>query len=180
MSNSKKKKLSPPSKSKSPIVLIHESLIQDSVVLLQQAKDETSAHECILYWAGKSLGSEWIITTCIVPRAETTWGSFITSAASNAEVIAFLALYKLELLAQVHTHPEDLVDHSAGDDAGALMPFENFLSIVVPKYGSAGILPLNQCGVHRYESGRFRRLSNVEIEVGFKLIPIIHNFNNHL
>lgn len=157
-----------------PLVFVHEALIGCSVSLLQ-AKGDQTAHECVLYWAGKNFGKEWIVTTCILPRARTTQGSVETSSANNAEVVAFLAKSKLHLLAQVHSHPGKLVGHSAGDDEGALMPYESFLSIVVPSYGRYGILPFTQCGVHRFERGRFRRLPNGEIQESLAVINLCQN-----
>lgn len=153
-----------------PKVYIHESVLPGSLAWLQEAQDERSAHEGIIYWAGKNFGAHWVVTTCIAPRATTTRGSFETSAASNAEVIGFLATQQLELLAQVHSHPGQWVDHSDGDSEGALMPYEHFLSIIAPNYGRTGIWPLTQCGVHRFERGKFRRLANAEIESTFRLV----------
>lgn len=159
-----------------PFVWVHEALIGCSVRLLRRSNNDRAAHEGIVYWAGRNVAKEWIISTCISPRAQTSRGSFETSSASNAEVVSFLAKNKLELLAQVHSHPSDLVGHSAGDDSGALMPYENFLSIVVPSYGRLGILPFTQCGVHRFEKGRFRRLSNEEVQDNLGVLPLFHDF----
>ena len=112
-----------------------------------------------------------VITTVILPEAVTTYGSFRTSAAANARVVALLAAADLVLLAQVHSHPGRIVDHSAGDDADALMPYENFLSIIVPNYAKATMWPLDQCGVHRFEHGRFRRLRPQEVTSTITRVP---------
>jgi proteasome lid subunit RPN8/RPN11 len=162
-----------------PTVYICESIWGDSVNLLQEARDERSAHEGILYWAGKSCNDYWLLTTCIAPQAITTRGSFQTTSASNAEVIKFLASNNLELLAQVHSHPGTLIDHSGGDDEGALMPYENFLSIIVPHYAQLGILPLEKCGIHRFQGGKFVRLPEHEIKTTFKVVPYILNLRNN-
>jgi hypothetical protein len=121
-----------------PRILIHEGVFPQTVRILQLSRDERSEHEGIVYWAGKMSPSAWIVTTSIAPRAETTWGSFTTSAASNAEVITFLAQHGLELLAQIHSHPGSRVAHSEGDDEGAFMPYENYLSIRCPQFCYAG------------------------------------------
>jgi proteasome lid subunit RPN8/RPN11 len=159
-----------------PILYLHETLLASTTAWLQAAGDERSAHEGVVYWAGKSFGREWVISTCIAPQAHTTRGSFRTSSGNNAEVIAYLATHRLELLGQVHSHPGQLVDHSDGDDEGALMPYEHFLSIVVPDYGCSGMWPLTKCGVHRFEAGRFRRLTDAEVEAAFKLLPSARDF----
>lgn len=153
-----------------PHVTIAADLISESVLLLQGAMDDVSAHEKVLYWAGVRTEKAWHITTCIEPELTSTWGSYHTSAVANAKVIQYLASNELELLCQVHSHPGIFVDHSDGDNEGAFMPYEGFLSIVVPFYGADGILPLKQCGVHRFQNGRFYRLTEGEIHEGFTIV----------
>jgi len=159
-----------------PRILIHEGVLPQTVRVLQLSRDERSAHEGIVYWAGKMSPSAWIITTSVAPRAETTWGSFTTSAVSNAEVITFLAQHGLELLAQVHSHPGSRVAHSEGDDEGAFMPYENYLSIVVPNFATRGMLPLTSCGVHRFNEGRFKRLTRKDVVNLLHIIPAHQGF----
>jgi hypothetical protein len=106
-----------------------------------------------------------------MPNAKTTRGSFATSASDNARVVKKLVEHKLELYAQVHTHGSSSVEHSYGDIVGALMPYEGFLSIVVPHYGRNSMWPLYNCGVYRFEGGRFVRLSPNEIDETIKLVP---------
>lgn len=152
-----------------PQVVISNSVIEETTTLLQSAGDYHSAHEKVVYWCGSSQPGLWTINSCIAPRLESTWGSYNTSARANAEVISELGDRGLELLCQVHSHPGYLVGHSRGDDLGAFMPYDGFLSIVVPVYGTEGILPLRKCGVHRYEKGQFRRLGRSEINRLFSI-----------
>lgn len=147
-----------------PLVIVQRGVIDSTERALQRHR----SREALVYWAGRSSPQLWTITTCIEPESTLTEGSFRTSSAANARVIGFLAAHSLELLGQVHSHPGPLVDHSSGDERGALMPYESFLSIVVPSYGRHGF-DLAACGVHRYESGRFRRLSASEVEAEFSV-----------
>ena len=62
----------------------------------------------------------------------------------------------LGLLAQVHSHPGDDARHSDGDDVLVLMPYEEMLSIVVPRYGDLGIWPISMCGVHQFQQRVWR------------------------
>ncbi len=158
-----------------PVFAIGESVIEQSERWLKSPP--WRGRESIVYWAGVKRADVWMVLTAIKPRATTTRGSFDTSAADNAQVIEFLAQSGLALLGQVHTHGGSYVDHSAGDDADAFMPKENSLSIVVPHYGRQGMRPLHRCGVHRYESGRFRRLATLEIDVDVCIVPISRNFS---
>jgi proteasome lid subunit RPN8/RPN11 len=82
----------------------------------------------------------------------------------------YLASAGLELLGQVHSHPGSFVDHSEGDDEMALMPYDGFLSIVVPHYARDGMRPLATCGVHLFERARFRRLDDSEVEARFRVV----------
>jgi hypothetical protein len=151
-------------------VLIAESLLRVTEnVFTGRSHDQ---HEDVLYWAGCDLGGTWVLTTCIRPGATTTEGSFRTSAADNARVVAYVAKHRLSLLAQVHTHPDHRVGHSHGDDLGAFMRFEGYLSFVVPYYGSHGILPFSACGVHQSQGQQFRRLRVREVETLFEVLPI--------
>jgi hypothetical protein len=149
-----------------PQVIIQQEVVDSTDRALQRHRNS----EALVYWAGRSSPQLWAITTGIEPETALTEGSFRTSAAANAKVIGFLAARSLELLAQVHSHPGPLVDHSLGDERGALMPYESFLSIVVPNYGRRG-LDLAACGVHRFEGGRFRRLSATEVNAIFTVAP---------
>ena len=152
-------------------VYLCESVLKQSIETLSSSGNAVEHHEGIVYWAGRRYGLDSLVTTCIAPAATATYGSFKTSSYTNAKVVMWLAREELELLGQVHSHPGSFVDHSQGDDELALMPFEGFLSIVIPHYGQQGIWPLTQCGVHRFEAGQFRRLSTKELEKSFRVIP---------
>ncbi len=154
-----------------PHVLIQQAVLPETARLLRSGAFSNRRHERVVYWAGKDLGSSWIVSTCIAPRATTTAGSFEVSAESNARVIMLLSELGLVLLAQLHTHPGAWVDHSDGDNDGAFMAYEHFVSIVVPSYARDGVWPLGTCGVHRFRCGVFHRLHNAEIEKDFRVIP---------
>lgn len=153
-------------------IVIGERVIEETVAALRRSGTRQEAHEGVAYWAGMRFGEHIVVTTCIVPTAETTYGSFATSSKANARVVMYLAQTGLELLGQVHSHPGARVDHSDGDNERALMPYDGFLSLVVPHYARRG-MPLAQCGVHVFERSVFRRLTNDEINSRFKLVPCV-------
>jgi proteasome lid subunit RPN8/RPN11 len=152
------------------VVWISADILDRTSDVLRQSGDRNQAHEGVVYWAGRRGGNESFITTCIAPAAQTTRGSFRTSSATNAKVIMYLAGAGLELLGQVHSHPGAFIGHSEGDDESALMPYEGFLSVVVPNYAIHGMRPLTVCGVHVFENSKFRRLTNSEIDDRFHVI----------
>jgi proteasome lid subunit RPN8/RPN11 len=119
-------------------IWISTQLLDRTADVLRASGDGHEAHEGAAYLAGRRAGGECFVTTCIAPAATTTYGSFDTSAHTNAKVVMNVAGVGLELIGQVHSHPGRFVDHSDGDDERALMPYEGFLSIVVPHYARGG------------------------------------------
>ena len=62
------------------------------------------------------------------------------------------------------------------------MPFEGFYSIVLPWYGCKGITPLEMCGIHRFQNGRFSRMSVSETVKTFIILPTmvdLRSSNDH-
>lgn len=165
----KRKPYKPPASARAYIVWIVRELLDCTVRLLRQSGHD-EAHEGVVYWAGRRAGSESFVTTCLAPPARTTPGSFETSSQTNARAIMYLATVGLELVGQVHSHPGTFVGHSLGDDERALMPYEGFLSVVVPSYARRGMLPLTTCGVHVFQDGVFRRLSDAEVAAHFHVL----------
>jgi len=129
-------------------------------------------HEGIVYLGGLELaGIGAVALSALSPQAETTWGSFKTGLQSNTEVVEALATQHLSLVAQVHSHPGEWVDHSDGDDEGALVKFDGFWSIVVPTFARKGMTPIESCGVHVYRRRAFRRLTSAAIAARVHLVP---------
>ena len=153
-------------------------VLDQTVEMLRQSGSAGKPHEGVIYWAGRRSGCESFVTTCIAPPARTTRGSFETSSEANAKVIMYLANNDLELIGQVHSHPGSSVGHSSGDEQGALMPYDGFLSVVVPHYARRGMRPLTVCGIHLFEKTRFRRLADCEIESCFHVVPYFADLRN--
>ena len=102
-----------------PAIWICNAAILNTVEVLRRRGSDLQEHEGVAYWAGKRLGADCLVTTCVAPAAATTHGSFHTTSEANARVIMYLAKVGLELVAQVHSHPGPFVDHSPGDDERA-------------------------------------------------------------
>lgn len=149
---------------------VSTSVLATTSAVLHRSGNGRESHEGIVYWAGRRAGTERYVTTCIAPTARTSSGSFDTSSRTNAKVVAYLARVGLELIGQVHSHPGASVDHSEGDDRGALMPYQGFVSVVVPHYAARGMQPLTTCGVHVFEGRGFRRLSTDEVARRLRVI----------
>ncbi len=149
--------------------LLSDQIIQKTTDVLQEYASIENSHEGFVYWCGSITSKEAKITTVIAPETSSSYGRVSTSHSSNFEFIKELNKRDLVHIAQVHSHPTDWVDHSDGDNNWAPFRSEGLVSIVVPNFGTTGMLPLHKCGVHRFEKGSFRRLSNNDVKRHFKI-----------
>ena len=152
-----------------PVLFATETIFEDTARLLSSfAIDKES--EGVVYWFGLELGKRAIVTTLVVPEADTTTGAVRTSAAANAEVIGAMTGTPLVLLGQAHSHPGEWVDHSIVDDRDTFAQFPGAISVVVPNYGRSG-MQLAKCGVHRHLDGRYRRIRDTEVAEHLRVLP---------
>jgi hypothetical protein len=159
-----------------PVVYVTDELIRRTGELLATfAADHNWESEGLVYWFGLELGSRSLVTTLIVPDADTTRGDIRTSAAANAEALGVIIGTPLVLLGQAHSHPFDSVRHSAVDDRDTFAQFNGALSVVVPFFGRQG-LELAKCGVHRHIAGRYRRIPNARLADHLQVLPGIRDF----
>lgn len=149
--------------------LLSDQIIQKTTQVLQEYASIETSHEGFVYWCGNITSKESTITTVIAPKTSSSYGRVSTSHSSNFEFIKELNQRGLVHIAQVHSHPTDWVDHSEGDDNWAPFRSEGLISIVVPNFGTTGMIPLQKCGVHRFENGSFHRLSNNDVKRHFKI-----------
>ena len=92
------------------------------------------SEEAIAYLLGKTTKSGTLIVSVVRPVAHTTPGSFSVTAAAMARVVRCAVNAGLEVAGQAHTHPESAY-HSQGDDEGARIVYDGYVSIVFPEYG---------------------------------------------
>jgi hypothetical protein len=152
-----------------PVVYVAESLLEETARLLATfAAVEES--EGVVYWFGFEMGKGAVVTTLIVPDADTSTGAVNTSAAVNADAVAAVAGTPLVLLGQVHSHPSRRVGHSWVDDRETFAQFPGAFSVVVPFYGQRGMV-LDECGVHRHIDGQYRRIKRGYVEEHLRVIP---------
>lgn len=152
-----------------PLVYVAESLLEETARLLATFADDEES-EGVVYWFGFELGKRAVVTTLIVPDADTRTGAVSTSSAVNAEAVALVAGTPLVLLGQAHSHPSRWVGHSGVDDRETFAQFPGALSIVVPFYGRRGMV-LTKCGVHRHIDGQYRRVKRSCVEEHLRVLP---------
>lgn len=121
--------------------------------------------EASTYFLGQTDGFSSLAIACVKVRCESTWGSFRVSAEEMCRVIEKARSAGLQVVGQMHTHPREAY-HSEGDDDGAQIKHNGFVSVVAPEYGR--LLP-ELAGVRSYmystELKEFIELSSADVKV---------------
>lgn len=126
--------------------------------------------EGLVYWGGIKEENNITVTSVIAPKTTAYQARIETDHRANLDFVRELNKHKIIQIAQVHSHPGYFIDHTEGDDYWCAFKFEGLISIVVANYCNNGMMPLNNCGVHRFSNDEFIRLSKKYIEKHFKLI----------
>jgi hypothetical protein len=63
---------------------------------------------------------------------------------------------------QIHSHPGEFVDLSLVDRAMGIK-VQDYLSVVCPHYAQGSTTHLDECGVHLFDAGAYRRLPPTEV-----------------
>ena len=149
-------------------VVISECCIQS--VRKQFESDIADRREAIAYFLGRTDGKSTIIVGSKSPKARKTYGSFDVHSLAMSEVIHTASLHGLQVVGQVHTHPQ-VAFHSEGDVEGAIVNFDGYVSIVVPDHGRH--LPsLEGCAFYIKRKGIFKEIPRASI------YTVPHWFNN--
>lgn len=129
------------------IAITHAALAAMRPALAPKIRAE---HEGIVYFVGTTDGVVTLITTIFTPEAKTSHGSFNVSSRSMSKLVRFAANQGLQVVGQLHTHPEGSY-HSDGDIEGTHIHYPGYVSMVLPNYGTA--LPdLTGADVLRYDA----------------------------
>lgn len=155
-------------------VYITKNLLERTRELLASfAKNSPS--EGVVYWFGFELGEAAVVTTLVVPDADTSFGCIRTSPRANAQALSIIIGTPLILLGQAHSHPGSGVRHSPTDDNETFASFDGAISVVVPHFGRKGI-ELETCGIHRHEGGAFQYIESSEISNHIIVLPAEADF----
>lgn len=158
------------------VVYLTEAILNETARLLVSFAD-TGESEGVVYWFGLEIGERAVVTTLIVPDADTSTGAVRTSAAANAEAVGAVVGTPLVLLGQAHSHPFERVGHSWVDDRDTFAQFPGALSVVVPHYGRQG-MELASCGVHRHLDGKYRRIRGARVEQHLRALPGVRDLRD--
>jgi hypothetical protein len=159
-----------------PVVYLSAILAAHTADLLDSFAVERPS-EGVVYWYGLELGGRAVVTTLVVPDADTESGAVQTSAAANAQTLEAILDTPLQLLGQAHSHPSSYVQHSPTDDAETFARFEGMISVVVPYFGRYG-LHIDCCGVYRFIQGGFHLVRPTELNRHLVILPGKRDFRS--
>lgn len=119
-------------------------------------------HEGIVFWAGRREGLDQLIAAAVVPDAQHGRGFVHVPAGAVGRAAARARMFRLAILAQVHSHPGRITDHSEGDDRMVLLPYEGMFSLVVANYGDGGVTRAEGAGIHQHQDGGWVKLTDAD------------------
>lgn len=100
---------------------------------------------------------EYICYDELDPRA-LDQGIVVFHGEGFAKLWALCATRKLQVLADIHTHPGRDVGQSSIDQENAMVPVTGHVAMIAPRFGSTSRWSLNEVGIHRLEEGgRWKR-----------------------
>jgi proteasome lid subunit RPN8/RPN11 len=137
--------------------------------VLREYGKKRPSNEGLVYWAGRKDGDIMRVELVIAPRTDSAARRVMTSPESNMKMIQVLGKHDMIHLGQVHSHPGSWVDHSEGDDEHAAFKINGLLSLVVPEYCKYGMMPIEICGVHRFEKDHFIRFTDEYVREHFSI-----------
>lgn len=152
-----------------PVVHISDSLLSETGKLIASFAEGMDS-EGVVYWFGLEFGDKAVVTTLVVPDADTSYGCISTTPEANGEALGVIVGTPLVLIGQAHSHPGSGVRHSPFDDRETFARFEGAISVVVPHYARRGV-DLRRCGVHRHAGGEFRLINNKHLAQHIVVIP---------
>ncbi len=123
----------------------------------------------MVYWGGMTNFDSIDIKLLYAPRTVSDERRVVIDQRENSKFVSTLNRTGLRHIAQVHTHPGKVVDHSQADNELAAFRVPGLLSIVVPSYCQGGMQPMTMCGVHRYDRWGFIRLSEKYVQSYFEI-----------
>ena len=101
----------------------------------QLRRDIRRRHEGVIYFIGLTTGTTTVALSGVLPQAISTPGSFEVPASEMRKVVQVATESGLQVVGQLHTHPEQAY-HSDGDLDGMRNRYPGYFSIVVPGYGA--------------------------------------------
>src|SRR5687767_7304014 len=99
-----------------PVVFLTDDLARRTANLLDSFA-QLRPSEGVVYWFGFEQPAAAVVTTLVVPNADTSGGAVRTSAQVNAQAIELMIGTPLVYIGQAHSHPGGHAWLSPTDDA---------------------------------------------------------------
>jgi hypothetical protein len=154
------------------VIVITESLWDELLDAIRKPKGKV---ERVAFLDGVVAGAVATVTTVVVPNATLKRGYYDVSAEAMSEAGKHLRRFRLQRIAQVHTHEAGWVGHSERDDELAYSHEDDAVSIVLPHHGKHRPTP-RQAGVHVCENQIWRELELDEIDELIRMVPTTLSF----
>jgi proteasome lid subunit RPN8/RPN11 len=142
---------------------VPEMLLAGSVSIMRP--HGAAGNEGLALWFGVEEGQAVRISHLVDvtgPGFRTTPLFMSLSINAMAALTEFADKTNVFLAGQIHSHPGTFTDLSDLDEAhGIRVP--DYLSVVCPFYAQHDVGSFQECGVHYFEHGRYRRLGAQEI-----------------
>jgi hypothetical protein len=131
--------------------------------------------EQVCYLDGFRCGDQAIVTTITLPNAELHSTHFHVSPECMSQAGKHFRALGMVRIAQVHTHPDSWVGHSAWDDAHAYSQMPGAVSIVLPHF--ARRRPnLSDAGLHLRTSADWTEIPSHEAGQFIRIVPALFDF----
>jgi hypothetical protein len=119
-----------------------------------------------------------VATTLTIPDAVLEPGRFQVSPDAMSQAGKHFRRFRMQRLAQVHTHPSAWVGHSPWDDQRAYSQAVGAISIVLPDF-ARNRPTLELAGVHLRIRNGWRQLSEQEKAQRLRVVPGYLDFQQH-
>jgi len=147
-------------------LVVSEDIWNATAILLRPYAEE--GIEAGLFWFGIRNTESAAVSAIGIPRQTNRERNFEVIADDLAVLVRRLGR-PLVIVAQLHTHPGTLTEHSSWDDD--LVVSLKILSLVLPDYGRGS--QLSQASVHEFVDGQWRQLDRGEVARRIVVTPSI-------
>ena len=134
-------------------------LLAQSIRFMQPHGEK--GNEGLVLWFGHRIAGDTIeVTHAVEPRGSGITRSPLHLSLSISAMSALLDLGETidrYLVGQIHSHPEWYIDLSPVDRLHG-MRIQDYLSVVCPHYAQEPATRWDDCGVHEFAQGRYRRI----------------------
>lgn len=130
-----------------------------------------NVESCCFWYGTVSEKGRGRVQAIVIPTQRNSWGNYHVRSEAMAAISGATRRLGFRNLAQIHTHPGRLVEHSSYDDQMANS--RQALSLVLPNYGVSRCAWSAEVGVHEFQEGYWYRLST---EHASRRIAVVSNY----